>query len=615
MATFNGTNNPDTANATGAGTLIGFSGGTIAELQDNIGDLFFGMDEADVVVAGPGPDSINGGEGNDTLDGGPGADGVLGLEGDDLLIGSPGADFLSGGGLFGSDPGGPSSDTVSYAGSPSGVFVQLPNIGVIGGTGLGGYAAGDTYFSIENIIGSSFGDILAGSNGPNAIDGGAGNDFIGGLAGNDELTGGEPETLFGDIGLGIDNFGQNQGWSSFDAFPRVLGDFDDDGSQDIAGFGATGTTFTAISNDDGTFAPIENGLNNLTQAQGWESHDQFPRMSGDFNFDNLANTNEDDDDDLIGFGDGFTYTALSNGDGTFADIEVAIENFTPAQGWTSQDQFPRIIGDFDGDGNDDIAGFGATGQTLISLSDGDGTFANPINGLADFTQAQGWTSFDLFPRLAGDVNGDGDDDLVGFGDGVTWVALSDGDGTFATPIIGTADFTPSQGWTSFNEFPRALDDVDGDGDADIIGFGDGITYVAFSKGDGTFADTIVGVEDYTPSQGWQDFNTFPRLAGDVTGDGKADIVGFTDVGTLVSESTADADTFVFGVGFGNDTITDFQIGSDIVLIDEATGVNDFGDLGIMNGPPAVVTVDTDGTITFTGINGSQLSATDFDFFT
>ena len=647
MATFNGTGNTDIADV--GGTLTGFTAQglnqaqALAALQDSIGDSFTALEATDLVNAGEGDDtidggagidildgnggndsilggsdtdSLNGGEDNDTLDGGTGNDFLNGDQGDDLLIGGPGADAISGG-TFAVDTGG--TDTISYAGSNpgadipfggrvyNGVVVDLDFVNPVGGQGFNADAEGDTFVYVENIIGSSYADGLFGSDFQNTIDGGAGNDLIDGEEGDDELTGGGSETLFGDIGLGINDFGLNQGWSSYDAFPRVLGDFNNDGSEDIAGFGATGVTFTGLSNGDGTFMPVEVGLDDFTQAQGWTSYNQFPRMSGDFN-------NADGFDDLIGFGDGVTFTALSDGDGTFADVEVAIVNYTPAQGWTSQDQFPRIIGDFNGDGEDDIAGFGATGQTLVSLSNGDGTFAaDPINGLANFTQAQGWTSFDLFPRLAGDVNGDGDDDLVGFGDGVTWVALSDGDGTFATPIIGIADFTPTQGWTSFNEFPRALEDVDGDGDADIVGFGDGFTYVALSKGDGTFADTIIGVEDYTTSQGWQNFNTFPRLVGDVTGDDKADIVGFTDVGTFVSESTADADIFFFGVGFDDDIITDFRIGSDIVQIDDATGANDFGDLVITDGPPAVVTVDTDGTITFTGINGSELSATDFDF--
>ena len=48
----------DTANAT-TGTLTGFSGGTVAQLQDSSGDTFTGGTGADTIVAGSGDDTIN----------------------------------------------------------------------------------------------------------------------------------------------------------------------------------------------------------------------------------------------------------------------------------------------------------------------------------------------------------------------------------------------------------------------------------------------------------------------------------------------------------------------------------------------------------------------------
>lgn len=62
MATFNGTNGNDVANAS-TGTLTGFSGGTVAQLQDSSGDTFNGGNGADTIVAGSGDDTINLGNG------------------------------------------------------------------------------------------------------------------------------------------------------------------------------------------------------------------------------------------------------------------------------------------------------------------------------------------------------------------------------------------------------------------------------------------------------------------------------------------------------------------------------------------------------------------------
>jgi Ca2+-binding RTX toxin-like protein len=73
MATFTGTSGNDRANAT-TGTLTGFSGGTVAQLQDASGDTFNGGGGADEIVAGSGDDTINLGSGQfvtgESIDGG-----------------------------------------------------------------------------------------------------------------------------------------------------------------------------------------------------------------------------------------------------------------------------------------------------------------------------------------------------------------------------------------------------------------------------------------------------------------------------------------------------------------------------------------------------------------
>jgi Ca2+-binding RTX toxin-like protein len=73
MATFNGTANVDVANAT-TGTLTGFTGGTLSELQDASGDTFNPGNGADVIVAGSGDDTLNGSAGTDSMTGGAGND-------------------------------------------------------------------------------------------------------------------------------------------------------------------------------------------------------------------------------------------------------------------------------------------------------------------------------------------------------------------------------------------------------------------------------------------------------------------------------------------------------------------------------------------------------------
>ena len=70
------------------------------------------------------------------------------------------------------------------------------------------------------------------------------------------------------------------------------------------------------------------------------------------------------------------------------------------------------------------------------------------------------------------LTGDGGADIVGFGDTGVWTALSNGDGTFAAPRVVLADFGAEAGGWQVDKHPRFLADITGDGRADIVGFGD-----------------------------------------------------------------------------------------------------------------------------------------------
>jgi hypothetical protein len=140
------------------------------------------------------------------------------------------------------------------------------------------------------------------------------------------------------------------------------------------------------------------------------------------------------------------------------------------------------MADVNGDGMADIVGFASAG-VQVSLATGDGHFASPVAGIDNFAfNAGGWTSQDQYPRLLADVNGDHMADIIGFGhDGVA-VSLATGNGHFASPVAGTANFAPTGGWVSQNLYPRELGDVNGDGAADIIGFAHDGVLEALSNG-------------------------------------------------------------------------------------------------------------------------------------
>ncbi|MGV6847951.1 MAG: M10 family metallopeptidase C-terminal domain-containing protein [Marinibacterium sp.] len=139
----------------------GAAGDTLHEIENLIGsgfnDTLAGSDQANVIDAGDGDDTVYAKQGNDTIETGLGADRVYGQ-----------------GGI----------DTVTYANATQGAV-----IGLDGSAGTGG-AAGDTLFGVENLIGSAFGDTLTGNNKANTIQAGGGNDTILLGAGADTVDGG-----------------------------------------------------------------------------------------------------------------------------------------------------------------------------------------------------------------------------------------------------------------------------------------------------------------------------------------------------------------------------------------------------------------------------------------
>jgi hypothetical protein len=60
--------------------------------------------------------------------------------------------------------------------------------------------------------------------------------------------------------------------------------------------------------------------------------------------------------------------------------------------------------------------------------------------------AGGWGDQATYPVALGDVNGDGMDDIVGFGSAGVYVSLATGGGNFAEPILALSAFGADAGW-------------------------------------------------------------------------------------------------------------------------------------------------------------------------
>ena len=224
----------------------------------------------------------------------------------------------------------------------------------------------------------------------------------------------------------------------------------------------------------------------------------------------------------------------------FASPTFPLSAFGPSAGWSSDDTYPRKVADVSGDGIADIVGFSSAG-VFESLATGGGHFAAPTFELAAFgVDAGGWSSDNTYPREVADVNGDGRADIVGFGADGVYVSLNTGGGHFAMPTFELAAFgTNAGGWTSQDLYPRTLADVNADGLADIVGFGADGVYVSLATTGGHFASPPFQLPAFGANAGgWNSDNTYPRQLADITGDGKADIIGFAANGVWTSTSSA-----------------------------------------------------------------------------
>lgn len=170
-------------------------GDTFTDIEDIFATYYDDiiMDESgnkDSTIFGlSGNDTIYGYAGNDMLIGGTGNDSLYGGDGDDVLSGDEGADLLDGGGGM---------DTVLYLSASTGVTVDLEDP-----TQNTGDAAGDTYSSIEVIVGSQHDDVIKDTqdNSHRILDGDAGNDTLYGYGGDDVLVGyNGDDTLIGGTG-------------------------------------------------------------------------------------------------------------------------------------------------------------------------------------------------------------------------------------------------------------------------------------------------------------------------------------------------------------------------------------------------------------------------------
>jgi Ca2+-binding RTX toxin-like protein len=145
----------------------------------------------DVLMGSAGVNVLMGLDGDDALDGRGGNDELHGGKGNDILVGGDGNDILSGGDGEDLIDGGAGTDTLSYASASTAIAVSLIRGEGLSPTDIGFSPAsnGDSILNVENVVGSLYDDIIAGSDGNNVLEGRTGDDTINGCGGNDIIYG------------------------------------------------------------------------------------------------------------------------------------------------------------------------------------------------------------------------------------------------------------------------------------------------------------------------------------------------------------------------------------------------------------------------------------------
>ncbi len=247
-----GTNGHDTLDGGGGSDSIFGRGGN--DLLIGGRDSLASRDINNTIAVEDLADQTESDDGNDTLYGGAGNDTMLGGQGNDILNGGSGNDTMSGQAGIDVFRGGAGVDTVDYSReSPFQLIVNL-----VTNLASGGTASGDTFYSIENLIGSDDrtdrfigtaaanhfwgqggGDYFTGGGGNDILDGGNDGDILYGGTGNDTVIGGAGQDYLNG-GLGIDTVvytGSLQG-VKIDLASGTASGGDGDGEVQIVGRGA-----------------------------------------------------------------------------------------------------------------------------------------------------------------------------------------------------------------------------------------------------------------------------------------------------------------------------------------------------------------------------------------
>jgi hypothetical protein len=326
----------------------------------------------------------------------------------------------------------------------------------------------------------------------------------------------------------------------------------------------------SLGNIDGTTGFVLNGVTSSNYIKGFVS--------------DAGDVNGDDIDDVIVTQAGNTYVVFGSETGFSANLDLTALNGSNGFRLDSGGTTVSGAGDINNDGNDDLIIGDPTagkGYVVFGSSDGfdpglsfselDGSNGFVLNGLSDGDQL-GFTVSD-----AGDVDGDGIDDFVIGARNAREAYVVYGKAGDYDPMLDLSSLDGSNGFTVRAKASGPLyavsdaGDINGDGADDVIvGSRGGAGYVVFGSDDRSI--DLLGAADLDGANGFaivgvDALSSSPVSvsgAGDINGDGFDDVI--MGVKMAYGEQFAGKSFVIFGSGDGFDATVD---------VDDLDGTNGF----------------------------------------
>ncbi|MCO6045924.1 FG-GAP-like repeat-containing protein [Aeoliella sp. ICT_H6.2] len=353
-----------------------------------------------------------------------------------------------------------------------------------------------------------------------------------------------------------------------------IGDLDGDGVVDVA-VGATGddtggqrsgAVYVLFMNPDGTVKSHSKIAHNTGGGPSLSSYDQFGRSIaavGDLNGDGIVDLAIGANNDRTGGASrGAVYILLMNSDGTVGSTTKIASGLNGAPPLANNDRFGWAVtplGDFDGDGIDDLAvgsltdstGGSDRGAVHLLMLNSDGSVKNFQKIASNVGGGPALANGDYFGRsmvAVGDLNGDQTTELVvgavlddtgGTNRGALYVLYLEQDGTVATYTKIASNLNGGPALNDGDSFGFAVDaigDADGDGIVDLAvgaayddtaGIDRGAVYLLSLHEDGSVGvinKVASGISGGPVLPDGHNFGSGVSSLGDLNGDGVMDLI-------------------------------------------------------------------------------------------